>query len=259
MQDRRFHFSFPWITLYMAILIPLFTYSYAYLPQSMQNGVTMWLTSPFNTFYEVGSVSSFFLNYILVVVIFLFVELYTRNIANLKGRDSLIRNAFLFSVLSSYIVSAIVWGIIGFPSSGTSVMVFDILLFSAVETYDAELIKRMSKRRLDMHRVLEIISLVFAVLVIITSMLLLIYLNGNAFWYVHIAGGAIFVLIYYVYLSRWVRSRLDMLEEKVEKDVETDLEKTGIKIEEETEKFEGSIKKDMEVERKKLRRARKSR
>lgn len=255
MRRRGFHFNFPWITLYIAILIPLSTMAYAALPKSLQGGVALWISSPFNITYELGNVSSFFYNYLLVVFIYLFAELYTRNIADMKGRVSLIRNAFLFSVLASYIVSAIVWNFVGLPSSGTSIMAFNVLIFSAFETYDSELIRRMSERRQAQHRALEIISLVFAALVIILSMLFFIYLNENGYWYVHIAGGALFALIYPIYLIKWVRPRLDALEEKLEKDVENDLKRTGIKIEEESEKLEASIKKDIKLKGRKPKQA----
>jgi hypothetical protein len=226
MHQRNFHFGFPWITLYIALLIPISTYTYSALSASMRGGLVLWLTSPFNIFYESMNSTEFFYNFIFVVAIFLFVELYTRNLADFKGRDSLIRNAFLLSVLASYVVSAAVWIVLGVPSSGTSMLAFNMLLFSAFETYDSELIKKMSKENEDIHRTLETASIVFVVLVTASSLLLFIYLNRNAFWYVHIAGGAVFVLTYYIYLSRRVRPKVDALEEKLEKDVETDLEVT---------------------------------
>lgn len=242
MEERRFHFAFPWITLYIAVLIPLFTYAYAQLPSAMQNGLVLWISSPFNIFYETQNAGSLFYNYILVVLVYLLVEIYSRNIADLKGRVSLMRNAAIFSILSSYIVAAIIWLEVGFPSSGTSIIAFNVILFSTFETYDSELIRRMSEGREDAKHMLEIASFAFIVLVVLVSMLLFIYLNMNRFWYVHIAGGAIFAPLYYIYLSRWVRPKIDALEEKLEKDVEKDIEETGMKIEEETEKIEKGIK-----------------
>lgn len=243
MEARRFHFSFPWITLYIALLIPLFTYGYAGLPGSLQNVYSLWLTSPFNISYELQN-NGFLYNYVLVLIICLLVELYTRNIADLEGRDSIIRNAFLFSVLSSYVTSAIIWAYVGFPSSGTSIIAFNGLIFAAFETYDSELIMRMSEGRLGLGRMFEISSIVFIALAMILSMILFIYLNGNSFWYVHIIGGVIFAPLYYVYLTRWVRPHIDALEEKLEKEAKEDLEDTGMAIEKGAETLEKEIEKD---------------
>jgi hypothetical protein len=255
MEERRFHFAFPWITLYIALIIVLFTYIYASLPFGMQNGFALWITSPFNIFYEMQSANGLFYNYFLVILIYLLVELYTRNTADLKHRVALIRNAAIFSVFSSYVVSAIIWAGVGFPSSGTSIIAFNVLLFAAFETYDSELIKRMSERRVGIKRTLEISSIVFVVLLVMVSMLLFIYLNGNTFWYVHIAGGMVFAPIYYIYLSYRIRWKVDEFEEKLEKDVEEDLEETGVEIEKEAEKLEEDVKKGVKGKGKKTKRS----
>lgn len=218
MEGRGFHFKVPWATIYVAILVPLFTFGYENVPMVWKNPLLLWLTSPFNITYEVQN--GFLYNYVLLVVIFLLVELYTRNIAHLKGRVALMRNAGVLSVISSYMVSAVVWWYMGFPSSGTSIIAFNVLIFAAFETYDSELIRRMSEKGESAKKKLEIGSLSFAALVIVLSLLLFIYLNGNAFWYVHILGGLIFAPMYYIYLNRWVRPRIDRFEIGIEKDVE---------------------------------------
>ncbi|MDE1855224.1 MAG: hypothetical protein KGH57_02820 [Candidatus Micrarchaeota archaeon] len=238
MATKGFHFRVPWTTIYIAILVPLLTYLYGTLPQAWKTPLMLWITSPFNITYDS---SGLLLNYVLLVFIYLMVDIYTRNIAHLKHRVSLIRNAGLISVFSSYIVSALVWHYTGYPSSGTSILAFNVLIFSAFETYDAELIKRMSERGESFRKRLEIVSISFIFLVLILSAILFIYLNGNTFWYVHILGGVIFAPIYYIYLNRWVRPRIDRFEEVIEKDVEKDLEKTGEEIEEGTEKIEKDV------------------
>ncbi len=252
-DEHRFSFKVPWTTIYVALIIPLLTTIYLSLPgtpqgsyaQMISHSFVLFLTSPFNISYEMAN-NGVIYNYVLVVAIYLLVEIYSRNIADLKGGVSLIRNAAILSIVASYIVSALVWYLYGFPSSGTSILAFNMLLFSAFETYDSELIKRMSERTMNTRKALEIMSIVFVVLVVILSLLLYIYLNGNEFWYVHIIGGVIFAPIYYVYLSKTVRPKVDELEDEIEKDVEKDLEEVGIEMEEEEVKLERDVGKDLE-------------
>lgn len=219
----------PWITLYVAILIPLLTFVYLNLPLNIRNNAALWITSPFNISYELGG-NGLALNYALVVLIFLLVELYSRNIADLKGRASLIRNAGLLSIVSAYIASAIMWIATGSPSAGTSIIAFNVLVFFSFETYDSELITRMSEKR-NARKTLEIVSLAFVVLVISVSAVLFIYLNRNTFWYVHILGAIIFAPIYYIYLSRHVKQIVDRTEERFERDVEKDWRNVEEKVE----------------------------
>jgi hypothetical protein len=244
MATKGFHFRIPWTTIYIAALVPLITYLYGIAPAAWRGPLLLWLTSPFNLTYELLGAGLLY-NYALLVIIYLLVDIYTRNIAHLKGRVSLIRNAGLISVLSSYMVSAVIWAYVGLPSSGTSILAFNALIFAAFETYDAELIKRMSERRENFSRKLEIASLVFIALLLILSGLLFVYINANEFWYVHMLGGALFAVMYYVYLNRWVRPRIDSFEEVLEKDVEHDIEEAGIDVEKEIGKLEKDVEKDV--------------
>ncbi len=246
MEGRRFHFEIPWTTIYIAVLIAAVTYGYLHMPASIKNNYTLWATSPFNISYELSNNGAFY-NYVLVVLIYLFVELYSRNIADLKGRESLIRNAAIFSIVSAYAASAIVWLLVGMPSSGSSILAFNVLLFFAFETYDSELIKRMSEKRMHLRKTIEIVSLAFVLILIAASMVLFVYLNGNEFWYIHILGGAIFAPIYLFYLSRRVRPKVDRFEEVLEKDVEKDLSDVGADLEGGVKKLEKGIEKEVGV------------
>lgn len=224
MSEIRFHFKFPWTTTYIAVLIAVVTYLYGMVPAAWKTSTLVWLTSPFNLTYEIQG-NGFFYNYIFLIIIYLIVEFYTRNLAHLKGRVALIRNAAIFSVLASYVAAAIVWAYVGVPSSGTSILAFNVLIFASFETYDAELIKRMSERGEHFRRRLEIVSLTFIALLLTLSAILFVYLNGNQFWYIHILGGIIFGAGYYIYLNRWVRPRIDRFEVALEKDVEGSIER----------------------------------
>jgi hypothetical protein len=223
MKLRKPHLIYPWITLFITLAIPLLTYLYNSVPGARGSSLALWITSPFNVTYELQNANGLFYNYILVVIVYLAVELYSRNMADLVGRNSLIRSAFLLSVLSSYIISAAVWFSVGFPSSGTSVIAFNLLLFAAFETYDSELINRLSERRQGMKRTLEVVSIAILALLIMVSALLFMYLNGNSFWYIHMAGGLIFAPIYLLYLNRGVRPKFDAFVEGTETGVERDL------------------------------------
>jgi hypothetical protein len=247
MAGIRFHFRFPWTTIYIAILVPLITFLYNQAPAAWHTSLLVWLTSPFNITYELQG-NGILYNYAFLVVIYLIVELYTRNLAHLKGRVALIRNAGLLSVLASYIAAALVWWHTGFPSSGTSILAFNVLIFAAFETYDAELIKRMSERGERFRRKLEIASLSFVALLLMISAILFIYLNGNQFWYIHILGGIIFGAGYYLYLNGWVRPRIDRFEEVLEEDVERDLKEVGKDVEADVEKGVKTVEKDIEKE-----------
>ncbi len=244
MAAMNFHFKFPWTTTYLAILVPFITYLYIHAPVSWQTPLAVWLSSPFNIFYEMQG-NGIFYNYVLLIAVYLIVELYTRNLAHLKGRVALIRNAAVMSVLASYITSLVVWQYAGFPSSGTSILAFNVLIFASFETYDAELIKRMSERGEHFRRRLEIASLAFIALLLALSAALFVYLDGNEFWYIHIIGGIIFGASYYVYLNRWVRPRMDRFEEAVEERVECDIEKAGKDVEVEAEKGVAYLEKEI--------------
>lgn len=216
MKIRKLHVIYPWVTLFITIAIPLLTYLYNTLPALQESSLALWLTSPFNITYEMQGSNGLLYNYFFVVAVYLLVELYSRNLADLEGRGSLLRNAFLLSLLSSYIISACVWMGTGYPSSGSSVMGFNILLFASFETYDSELINRMSEKRQGARRTLEIVSATIVVLLVIVSSLIFMYLNGNNFWYVHLTGGALFVPLYLLYLNRWIRPRFDAAVEGIE-------------------------------------------
>ena len=247
MAGIGFRFKFPWTTTYIAVLVPLITFLYNQAPVAWHTGLLVWLTSPFNITYEMQG-NGILYNYAFLVVIYLAVELYTRNLAHLKGRIALIRNAGLLSVLASYVAAALVWWHTGFPSSGTSILAFNVLIFAAFETYDTELIKRMSERGEHFRRRLEIASLSFVALLLMISAILFIYLNGNQFWYIHILGGMVFGASYYIYLNRWVRPRIDRFEEVLEEDVEHDLEEAGKDVEADVEKGVEKIEKDIKEE-----------
>jgi uncharacterized protein YacL len=228
MATNRFHLRVPWTTIFIAALVALVTYVYALLPAAYKSPLLLWLTSPFNLTYELNNLAY---NYVLLVVIFLFVDVYTTGIAELTHRKSLIRNVAILGIISSYAVSTIWWVGSGFPSSGTSILAFCALIFAAAETYSSELIKRISKRNEALTTRLKIASAAFVFLVLILSTILFVYLNGNQFWYIHVVGGLIFIPLFYAYMDRRLRRRVDALEERAEEGVKLELENETKEIE----------------------------
>ena len=222
---------FPWITLYLALLIGGTTIAYSSLPAPFRaNPAVIWISSPFNVFYEAANHYGIIYNFVLVVLFCFFVESYSRAVADLKGRVSLIRNAFLLSIVASYIVSLVWWKFLaGFPSSGTSIIGFSLIVFFAFEVYDSEIIKRLPGKK-GIRWDVEIIGVAFALLVLAVLASTIYYLNGSSDWYIHLFGGVIFVFLYYIYMS-WHRSTVDRIEERIEYDIESDLKTAGKDIE----------------------------
>lgn len=246
------HFTIPWVTLYVAVLIPAFTWLSSVVPPSIRgSGLFIWLTSPFNIYFELAS-SGIMYNYVVVVVLFLFAEVYSRRIADIKNAVPLMDNAFAIGVVSSYVTSAIVWLYMGIPSAGTSIIAFDILLFTIFETLDSEFIDRVSDSDMKIRKMASIISVTLAVVIFLSSALFYFYLDMNgSYWYVHFCGGAIFVFLYVIYLFL-ARSTVEKGERAVKRDVEkvgkgviAEEKKVGRAIERDASRIENEIESDL--------------
>jgi hypothetical protein len=235
MQDKRkprFHFHIPIITIFLVLIIAIVSYAYANLPiQLKSSNPVLWLSSPFNIYYELAN-NGIIYNFALVVIIYLLIELYSRNLADLKGRDSLIDNAFYISVIAAYLTSLSVWLVFGVPSVGTSIIGFTAIIFFAIEITDSELIVRLAERLPRMRFVIPIALFAFAALVLSLSVLLFVYLNANAYWYIHLVGGSMFALGFFMY-AMWLRLSVEKGEELVKKD----MEKIGKNVVEDIEKL----------------------
>jgi hypothetical protein len=223
-METRTKFNFPWATLFIAMIVPIVTVFYSFAPHYLLGAPLLWITSPFNISYELAN-GGFIYNYILLIVIYAIVELHTRNLAKLRSRDSLIRNAVIFSILSAYIASAIIWIISGFPSAGTSILAFNILIFAFAETYDVGVLKIASEKTKSIKSKAVEVPLAYGALVLVIALIFFVYLNDNIFWYAHILGGAIFAIVYFIYLNRRVKERVDMFEETLEKEIKKDIKK----------------------------------
>lgn len=246
-KRARITFHMPIITIFLAIAIPLVTLLFYYAPHFLKESyAVIFLTSPFNIIFELGSQGSgIFWNYLFIILAYFVIETYSRNLADIRGREAMIDNTFYFSVLAAYVTSLIIWAVIGVPSVGTSVIGFTIFIFFAFETMDSELIERISTSK-KIVTIAAIAIFAFVALVLAWSMLLFVYINGNQYWYVHMIGGAIFALALAMYV-KWLRISLDMEEEKIKEDAE--------KIENETvmdvELVEAKIKDGLEKKAKK--------
>ncbi len=215
----KFRFHTPVITISLAAIIAFVSYAYSALPlQLRSSNLLIWATSPFNLYYETAN-NGILYNFVLVIAAYLLIELYSRNLADLKGRDSLMDNAFYISIGAAYLTSLSVWLAFGVPSVGTSILGFTVLIFFAVEITDSELIERLGSLMPKARFIVPIALFVFAALMLSVFMLLFTYLNGNTYWYIHIIGGAIFAQGFFMY-AMWLRSSVDKEEEMIKKDVE---------------------------------------
>ncbi len=243
-KRARVTLHLPLITIFVMIAIPLVTFLYTHAPTYLRDSYAVILiTSPFNIAYEISGLG-FFWNYMFIVLAYFFIEFYSRNLADIRGRDSLIDNAFMFSVLSAYITSAIVWLLVGAPSVGTSVIGFTVFIFFAFETMDSELIDRISENK-KIVALAAIAIFAFVAIVIAWSMLLFVYLNGNPDWYVHLIGGAIFAMLFSTYV-KWLRLRIDTEEERIKETVEKDMAIAEKDIVYDVEEAEKDIKDEVE-------------
>lgn len=197
--ERHPRLHLPYITIFVAVLVPAVTLIYsALVPSVGENNIILFISSPFNIIYE-EAFNGILYNYWLFVFIFGLVELYSRYVADLKNRDSILDHAFVISIVASYASSAIIWLVLGMPSSGTSVLAFCMLLFFISEITDSELIHRLRERHRRKGYTLEILTFSYASILFGISTLVFSYINTNQFWYIHIIGGAIFALIFSLY------------------------------------------------------------
>ncbi len=191
----------PYITILFAALIPLFTVAYTYVfPLVNGNRLAMWLTSPFNIFFEMYPPHGITLNYLLPVAIFFLVETYSRYVADIKERNSTMNHAFGLAVIASYATSALIWALFGMPAIGTSVLAFCMLLFFVSEVTDSELINRLRERHRRKGYVFEVLMFAYSALLLGSSVIVFAYINGNQYWFIHLIGGSIFAIMLFAYL-----------------------------------------------------------
>jgi hypothetical protein len=230
-KKKPFVFHIPWITILVALLIPLITYCYMTLPVGLaSNKTVIWLVSPFNITQEIGGAGVYY-NYALIVVTFLFVELYSRNMAKLQDRDFIMDNALILSVFSAYVASLIVWFAVGTPSMGSSIIGFNLFIFFAIDLIDSEFLVRVPADRNKPALIFSIITAACVILMIDASAILYIYISGNQFWYVHLLGGAIFVQFFLMYLW-FTRYAVDRMEKEIGVDFKKAAKKAEIEIKE---------------------------
>ena len=200
-QYRRPRIHAPYITILIAALIPAFTAAYTYIfPIVNGNRIVMWLTSPFNIFFEDYPPHGILLNYLLPVIIFFLVETYSRYVADIKGRNSIMNHAFGFSVIASYLTSAIIWALLGMPAIGSSVLAFCMLLFFVSEITDSELINRLRERRKSAGYLFGVLMFAYSALLLGVSIIVFAYRNGNQYWFIHLLGGSIFAVMLFSYI-----------------------------------------------------------
>jgi hypothetical protein len=229
---KPFSFHVPWITILIALAIPLMSYYFVTLgPAASSSNMVMWLSSPFNISQEASNLAGVFYNYILVVAAFLIVELYSRNIADLKDRDFIMDNATLIGIIASYATSLVVWLVKGVPSMGSSIIGFDLLIFFAVDLIDSEFFVRAPEDRITAKMVIAIIVVVCTVIILDSSVVMYLYIHQNPFWYVHLLGGAIFALLFLTYLW-FTKYAVNKLEKEVGRGAEATMKKGMIGLEE---------------------------
>ena len=198
-SNPRLHL--PYITIAVILLVPAVTFAYGFLLHTSigSNYFAIFVSSPFNIFYE-EAMHGVIYNYVLLVMIFALVESYSRYMAHIRGRDSLVDHAFLMSILASYVATAATWAILGIPASGTSVLAFCMLLFFVSETADSELVNRLRERHLRKGYAAEVLVFAYGAILFGFSTIFFAYLNRNQYWFIHLIGGAVFGIAMFIYM-----------------------------------------------------------
>lgn len=188
---RNLTAAFYMFIVFVIVYICIFGlyYIWYFILHNASNDLFLFLTSPFGPIENLSPIYSslqvgFIWNGIEVGVALAILTFYFNT--SFKGYKKYIGPYFvlLYSILASYITSAIIWILDSSPSTGTSIIgasstIFIILMF----TFGA--IKAVRKSKIKFC--------VLCIFIIITLILLLaFYFLGNKFWYVHLIGLVIF-------------------------------------------------------------------
>jgi len=150
------------------------------------NVVVVFITSPFNIIEVTGSnspVLSFLANFVLVVMVLLLAELYS----DFSVMPFSAGTAFVMAIVASYVISVLRWVLRGFPSAGTSIIGFSMLLYLIVSGV------------LDMKAGGE--APVWLVALVPSLVVAPWYVLYNASWPLHVAGALMFFGLCIFYLS----------------------------------------------------------
>ncbi len=166
---------------------------------NVSNNWFLFLTSPFgpienlSSIYGGNAIVGFIWNGIEVGVVLVILTFYFNTYFNGYKKHLNAYLIFLYSVVATYITSAIIWCIQGSPSTGTSIIGASATAFIGFMLI-TDAIKALPKYKIRF--------LVFMFLFIfVMALILIFYFLGNEYWYVHLIGLVIFTLLICLWIS----------------------------------------------------------
>lgn len=194
--------SFSFIILYFVTNITFFRN----LGPNVTDRPLVFLTAPFNGIENLSRVYGSFqqgleANFLFILCLIIATEIYCSYFMKFFRRRIGIVRLFLFSVLASYILSALEWRLTGYLSSGTSIIGFCLAVFLtlslivdlAVYLRKKDLGARTTRRPSKLIAVTYVYAAVVSAVVLIFS-----FLIGNLNAVRHLEGLAIFGLALFV-------------------------------------------------------------
>lgn len=172
----------------------------------------LFATSPFSPLEDfsriyssvtVGLISNFFVVGMLILIAEVIADFV------LKNGKNYVRTTFVYSILSSYILSFIIFLLLGTPSTGTSIigLCFSILIAYMLISEAYAILHKIARgpQQMTMKGLLNHINFVvmglFKVIIfgafvyVITVFTLYSYIIGNPSWWLHLSGAAIFAAL----------------------------------------------------------------
>lgn len=190
------------ITLSLAVLLIYYAFSiYGLSLSKMSANIFGFVSSPFNlseVFAKMYSspIEGYVFNGIFTAAIIALTIVY----ANLWATSRQIRPELVFwtSIISTYIISAIVWFLTGAPSTGTSIIGFCMVGFLVISGLN-DLHSYFNKKKAEQGKFVFVKASLISLMVIVSLFLgFFFYSLGNSV-YVHFGGGimcAILILIF---------------------------------------------------------------
>jgi len=172
----------------------------------------LFATSPFSPLEDfsriyssvtVGLISNFFVVALLILISEIIADFV------LKNGKSYVRTTFVYSILSSYILSFIIFVLLGTPSTGTSIIgfCFSILIAYMLLSEVYSILHRIAggPQQMTIKGLLNHINFVvmglFKVIIfgafvyVLAVFTLYSYIIGNPSWWLHLSGAAVFAAL----------------------------------------------------------------
>lgn len=218
---KRHYYSYLFMLLYFVITFVVYGF-YIYLVPALSTvsyGTFVihafnFLTSPFSPLenlkfagnYESVVINGLIPNFLEILIFMLVLQLYMDSNFYLLSRFFKFKHIFYTSIIATYILSLLVWLIKGQPSTGTSIIGFSLILFIELcLILDVVWLAtgiRKHRNKLTNKQILAAGVAVFLFLVIIGIIAMFdygTYILSNSSYYLHLAGGLIFLFLLSLY------------------------------------------------------------